>query len=506
VHPHFWLLLPQEILTVVLSQLDTQDLARLAATCRTLWRDAPGPPPRPMPPLRPMGPVETELRRRATAHGLHIGSSLPEGALSWVPYLLKRALRDAQRREASRAVGGGVSVFVDAEGGMLTCGRENRQPACNYPRFILGHDWGADVDPGQPRVIGPPTPVPSMQGRRIASVAASHWHCLALSRTGQVYSWGNGGSGSLGHANGSARAVPSRIESLSRIESIAVGPYLTSAAADDQGRLFTWGRAGSTAEAMPTGLGYKLHPGIHSQLTPKRVDALSGDRVVGVSLGYGFTLAVTDAGAVCSFGYSREGALGHGSFEAEVLPRWIEALAQTGRRFVAVAAGTLHAFALTEEGELYGWGDRSANGHGPNQAHFEPTPRQLTAFVGHPVKHVGAGRRSSCVVTEKGELFTWGDGSFGRLGHNSVMDESTPKRVEGLRAATVTVSAISESHHTLVADADGGVWAFGGGMALGLGTPGAVQPQDYVLQPSPIHTLRVRASESPGVLQFRWYR
>jgi len=107
VHPHFWLLLPQEILTVVLSQLDTQDLARLAATCRTLWRDAPGPPPRPMPPLRPMGPVETELRRRATAHGLHIGSSLPEGALSWVPYLLKRALRDAQRREASLAVGGG---------------------------------------------------------------------------------------------------------------------------------------------------------------------------------------------------------------------------------------------------------------------------------------------------------------------------------------------------------------------------------------------------------------
>jgi len=62
----------------------------------------------------------------------------------------------------------------------------------------------------------------------------------------------------------------------------------------------------------------------------------------------GFTLAVTDAGAVFSFGYSRYGALGHGSLEAEVLPRRIEALAQTGRRFVAVAAGEGHALALTE--------------------------------------------------------------------------------------------------------------------------------------------------------------
>jgi len=80
-------LLPTENLLVVLSHLDTHDLARLAATCRSLWRDAPAPLPRPMPLLRPMGPVETELRRRVTARGLRIGSSLPKGALSWVPYL-----------------------------------------------------------------------------------------------------------------------------------------------------------------------------------------------------------------------------------------------------------------------------------------------------------------------------------------------------------------------------------------------------------------------------------
>jgi len=116
--PHLlqWLqLLPAELLSVVLSHLDTYDLARLAATCRPLWLNAPTPPPRPMPLQRPMGPVETELRR-AAARGLHIGSSLPNGALSWVPYLLKSTLRDALRREAPLAASTEFSIFVDAEG------------------------------------------------------------------------------------------------------------------------------------------------------------------------------------------------------------------------------------------------------------------------------------------------------------------------------------------------------------------------------------------------------
>ena len=54
--------------------------------------------------------------------------------------------------------------------------------------------------------------------------------------------------------------------------------------------------------------GAELDPETECQLTPKRVDALSDDRVVGVALGYGFTLAVTDAGAVFSFGQSGTGA------------------------------------------------------------------------------------------------------------------------------------------------------------------------------------------------------
>jgi len=122
-----------EFLSIVLPELmsiimDTHALACLAATCCSLWCSAPTHPP---PPLPTPGLVETELRRRAEARGLHTGSSLPAGALSWVPYLLKRGFHDVLGREAPLAVGdicGGSphSLFVDGEGRMhLACRRKD---------------------------------------------------------------------------------------------------------------------------------------------------------------------------------------------------------------------------------------------------------------------------------------------------------------------------------------------------------------------------------------------
>jgi len=401
------------------------------------------------------------------------------------------------RREAPLSAGDGFSVFVDEEGRLLTCGSEN---TVDGDELVLGHAVDPDADPDDDRAIGQPTLVPSMQDRRIVSVAASEWHCLALSCEGEVYSWGKGVIGSLGHADGRARAVPSRIESLSRVESIAVG-FSTSAAVDADGRLFTWGPATAptpSGETMPCGLGYAHDSQTESQLTPKWVEALSEDRVVGVALGDGFTLAVTDAGAVFSFGYSQLGVLGHGSLEAEVLPRRIEALALTGRQFVAVAAGSFHALALTEEGELYGWGLGDAYGHGRD----ELTPQRVTALIGLRVKHVHSGDYNSCAVTEKGEIFTWGGSAFGQLGHGDDSAQRTPKRVEGLDGVKVAAAAVCYTH-TLVADEDGVVWAFGLRLALGFdGDPDVASPAG-VWNPTPIPTLRVCARKSPDVLPFR---
>ena len=295
----------------------------------------------------------------------------------------------------------------------------------------MGHDWGSDA--GAPAFV-PPTLMSSMQDKRIVSIATGGGHCLALSAEREVYSWGDGTHGSLGHADRSATAGPRRIEALERVESIAAG-ISKSAAVDDRGRLFTWGHA--VWPEGPSDLGYELDQATELQLTPKRVDALSEDCEVGVGVafGRGFTLAVTDAGAFFSFGSSRCGALGHDWSMIEVLPRRIEALTETGRRFVVVAAGAFHSLALTEEGHVYGWGHEYANGHGQNQ----PTSQLVTALAGVRVLLVYVRGLSSCAVTEKGELYTWGGGDLKscNLGHGVAAAPKTPTRVEALHGVKV---------------------------------------------------------------------
>jgi len=477
--PELLTVVPPELLSIILSQLDIRALACLAATCRLLWFDASTP----SPALPTPGLVETELRRRAQARGLHIGSSLPEGALSWVTCLLKREFYYALRREAPLAAGHLHSLFVDRGGRLhIACPRAEIY-AGKVGEPLLGHDFGSASGDSTLPVL--PMLAPSMQDKRIVSVDSGDNHCLALSAEGEVYSWGNGSYGLLGHADGSARVGPRRIEMLEGVEVIAAGAF-NSAAVDDRGRLFTWSTGAMGGK--PAGLGYELDPETECQLLPKRVDALSEDRVVGVALGYGFTLAVADAGAVFSFGYCNGGELGHGLFTSEVLPRRIEALAETGLRFVAVAAGDYHSLALTEEGQVYGWGHGCANDHGQGQH----TPQLVTALAGVRVSLVYARDFSACAVTEKGELYAWGRGSFNsfHLGHSVDAPQPTPKRVEALSGVKVAGAAICDGH-ILVAGEDGVVWGFGQRAAPGLGEADA-PPGDCVVQPTPIPNLRVR--------------
>jgi len=176
-----------------------------------------------------------------------------------------------------------------------------------------------------------------------------------------------------------------------------------------------------------------------------------------------------------------------------VLPRQIQALAQMEQRFVAVAAGGSHALALTATGALYGWGAANANGH-ERDTH---TPHRVAALIGECVKFVAAGPGASCAVTEQGELFTWSArGSSHHLGHGVDTPQATPKRVDALVGVRVAAVAIGGCH-TLAADEDGVVWAFGEEHgALGLDAPER-EDDDVVLTPAPIPKLRVRALKSP---------
>ena len=77
-----------------------------------------------------------------------------------------------------------------------------------------------------------------------------------------------------------------------------------------------------------------------------------------------YSLVVSSGGNVHSFGDGAYGQLGHGVESIELVPRRIEALDRV--QVVSVAAGDTHSMALTVGGDVYTWGDGGNGqlGHG----------------------------------------------------------------------------------------------------------------------------------------------
>lgn len=58
-------------------------------------------------------------------------------------------------------------------------------------------------------------------------------------------------------------------------------------------------------------------------------------------------------------------------------------------------------------------------------------PRVIESLRGVEVVDIAAGGAHSACITASGELFTWGKGRYGRLGHGDSEDQLKPKLVCG---------------------------------------------------------------------------
>jgi alpha-tubulin suppressor-like RCC1 family protein len=127
------------------------------------------------------------------------------------------------------------------------------------------------------------------------------------------------------------------------------------------------------------------------------------------------------------------------------------------------------SFGLSDGG-LLGHG----NGAGEDARTYEYVPRPIVALDHIVVVEVAAGVAHSIARTATGELFSWGSGEHGRLGHGTSDDESTPTHLICLR--NVTSIAAGGRHSMAAAGLDGQCYTWGSNEfgQLGLGIAGRV--------------------------------
>jgi hypothetical protein len=204
-------------------------------------------------------------------------------------------------------------------------------------------------------------------GDLVVEIACGDGHCLALTKAGELLSWGSGGHGQLGHGDDSDELTPRPVQmgqwrAGQRFTAIAAG-HAHSAATCDRHQLYTWGDGGdgrlghdasaprrrAVPTALPTPHACEVAAG-YSDTMLKRNDSwrvpACGERHTG---------CITSDGAVLTWGRGDWGRLGHGAPPTDALrPRHVRAL--SSELITGLALGHAHSAAVTQKGELWVWG------------------------------------------------------------------------------------------------------------------------------------------------------
>ncbi|KAL9459658.1 hypothetical protein AB3S75_002958 [Citrus x aurantiifolia] len=129
-----------------------------------------------------------------------------------------------------------------------------------------------------------------------------------------------------------------------------------------------------------------------------------------ISAGASHSVALLSGNIVCSWGRGEDGQLGHGDAEDRLSPTQLSAL--DGYEIVSVTCGADHTTAYSEscmEVYSWGWGDFGRLGHGNSSDLFTPLP--IKALHSLRVKQIACGDSHCLAVTVEGEVQRWCSGS-----------------------------------------------------------------------------------------------
>ncbi len=96
---------------------------------------------------------------------------------------------------------------------------------------------------------------------------------------------------------------------------------------------------------------------------------------------------------------------------------------------VAISCGAYHSTALTESGRVFNWGQNSKNQLGDGLTGHRYLPSKVNFMDGVIIKKIVCGYYHSLVLSNKGEIDTFGYNSSGQLGNGNQYKSSTPLKI-----------------------------------------------------------------------------
>ncbi|GMF36445.1 unnamed protein product [Phytophthora fragariaefolia] len=355
-----------------------------------------------------------------------------------------RVVRPLMKLQIVRVACGGLhSAAITADGEVYTWG-------CNDDG-ALGHDEDENV-PNKVVGFGP-------KEAAAVQVVGGDCHTAVVTLAGKVYTWGcyRDKEGKQWCDAASAKAAfkqkqtrPFLVKTLDNIADVRCGSCFNLVRTND-GRVYSWGLGEMgqlgrkvDAEMKDSNGDYKVEMVYKEHLQPKPVTLGKDQLPVVKSIGcgsYHSLFALSANGYLYTCGLNNYGQLGIGSTENCSELQLVEDL--SSKNIAYVDAGTHHSVVLTNDGDIYTFGRADSGQLGMlnsiNTGEFKDRPQKVTIPKpknggSNVVRAIATGSNHALALTESDAIFSWGYGDMLALGNGLEQDENKPRQLDWSKA------------------------------------------------------------------------
>lgn len=346
-------------------------------------------------------------------------------ALAAFPSTLWAAPQTAQPPQTLCAAGGS-SYIIDANHTLWAVGNNSQGQLAN----------GGQGNIKQKQTIVQTTPIKVLEN--VASVSSSGMHTLAVGTDGTLWGWGSNRAGQLGVGKTGDQVIAGWDEIQSKPVQIMTNVQTASAGNDFSLALKTDGTLWGFGIADCLGLGNNgdvINPYVtdidingalvNHYLQTHPVQIMTGVRAICASDTHAF--AITTDGTLWGWGKNSDFSLGAGDDEAQF---WTPEKIMTG--VYSISSSYTHTLAVKTDHTLWAWGRNDFGQLGNGQ----PQNMQQVLFTAKPIK-IMDNVQSACAAGNSvvyfmnpsyfslalktdGTLWAWGSNDYGQLGNGGV--------------------------------------------------------------------------------------
>ena len=281
-------------------------------------------------------------------------------------------------------------------------------------------------------------------------------HMLAIDAGGNVYAWGHNIKGELGDVTCDNKSAPVKIEVPGTAVQVEAGNELSFARCKN-GDLYAWGDNSS----------YQMGDGMNiSRMEPEKMM----ENVAMVAAGSYHAMAIDTDGVLYVWGRNKNGALGIADSECDQTDEngypCMSLPYKLMEDVVYIDAGEDYSMAITSDGTLYAWGYDADSQLGIEKT--DSVNDNGEAYQSKPAKVMEGVSKSACgskymafALTESGELYAWGNASVGSLGTEKIDDPENQVQVTPLKVMDEVQDIAAGSAHAVALKTDGTAYTWG---------------------------------------------